>query len=271
MSGVLPHCHVATRHARAIGRSLLPAGAMHVAAGYGPSMVAGLPEAARRWLTYAIAPGTLLIDAVEIRMHGEIRLGRWRAFTATQALVPGAGYVWAARTRIGGIPVRGYDCYAKGRGEMRWRALGIVPVGSAVGADVTRSAAGRLAAESVLVPPYLIGAEWSPGVDRDTAVFRPPGCRSEGNDVTIAVTPDGRLRRISMQRWGNPDGGAFAAHTFEVIFDATHRIGGIAIPDGIRAAWVDDDGRRQEFFRAVVDRATFLPRHGRDIPPGLGP
>jgi hypothetical protein len=271
MCTVLLHRRDATRHARAIGQSLHPASAVHMADGFRPSMVADLPEAARRWLTHAVAPGTLLVDAVEIQMHGEIRLGRWRAFTATQALVPGAGYVWAARTRIGVIPVRGYDSFADGQGEMRWRALGFVPVSSAVSADVTRSAAGRLAAESVLLPPCLVSAEWSPGLDRDSAVFRPLGCRSEGNDVTIAVAPDGRLRRVSMQRWGNPDGGAFAAHTFEVIFDATHRAGGIAIPDGIRAAWVDDDGRRQEFFRACVDRATFLPGHGRDVPPDPGP
>jgi hypothetical protein len=271
MSALLVHHHDATRHARAIGRSLSPAGAGQQAAGFRPSMVAGLPEPARRWLTYAIAPGTLLADAVEIRMHGEIRLGRWRPFTATQAVVPGAGYVWAARTRIGVIPVRGYDSFAHGRGEMRWRALGILPVASAVGVDVTRSAAGRLAAESVLVPPGLITAEWSPGGDRDTAVFCPPGRRSEPDHVTITVAPDGRLQRLSMQRWGRPHGGEFAEHTFEVTFDAAHRAGGITVPDGIRAAWADEDDGRQEFFRAFVDRATFRPGAGRDVPPDIGP
>lgn len=262
MPDLLNH-HDATRRARAVGRSLHPAGAAHVSSGFRPAMVADLPEAARRWLTYAIAPGTLMVDAVEIRMHGEIRLGRWRAFTATQALVPGAGYVWAARTRIGVIPVRGYDSLANGRGEMRWRALGIVPVSSAVGADVTRSAVGRLAAESVLLPPCLVAAAWSPGLDRDSAVFRPPGSSSADDDVTIAVAPDGRLRGVSMRRWGNPAGGAFGEHTFEVTFDATHRFDGIALADGIRAAWVDNHGRRQEFFHAFVDRATFLPGPAR--------
>jgi hypothetical protein len=47
-----------------------------------PSMVAGLPEPARRWLTHAIAPGTPLWQTVELSMHGQIRLGAWRPFTA---------------------------------------------------------------------------------------------------------------------------------------------------------------------------------------------
>jgi hypothetical protein len=234
-------------------------------------MVDGLPDAARRWLTHAIAPGTMLADAVEIQMHGLIRLGRWRAFTATQAVVPGTGYVWAARTRIGLIPVRGYDCLANGRGEMRWRAAGIIPVSSAVGVDVTRSAAGRLAAESVLVPTCLIGAEWSPGKDINTATLRRAGSRDGSDSVTITVGADGRLRRVSMQRWGNPGGGMFAEHTFEVTFHTTFRAGGITIPDGIHAAWVGDDGERLEFFRAVIDRATFPPGDARDVPPRPGP
>jgi hypothetical protein len=238
--------------------------------GFRPSMVEGLPEPARRWLTYAIGPGTLLADAVEIRMHGRIRLGRWRPFTATQAVVPGVGYVWAANTRVGAIPVRGYDSFANGRGEMRWRAAGVVPVSSAVGVDVTRSAAGRLAAESVLLPPSLIGAEWSAGEDPDTAVFRLPASRTDRDRVTITVAADGRLEQVSMRRWGNPDGGAFAEHTFQVTFDTDLRVGGLRVPDGIRAAWLAEDGERREFFRAVVDRATFLPGDAQDVPPRPG-
>jgi hypothetical protein len=271
MSAFLRHHHDATRHGRAIGQSLHQGAALQVPTGFRPSMTDAMPEAARRWLTYAIAPGTLLVDAVEIRMHGQIRLGRWRPFIATQAVVPGVGYVWAARTRIGLVPVRGYDCFAKGRGEMHWRAAGLVPVSSAAGVDVTRSAAGRLAAESVLLPPCLVGAEWSAGEDGDTAVFRPLASSSNSDRVTITVAGDGRLERVSMLRWGNPGGGPFAEHIFEVTFDSALPVGGITIPNGIRAAWVAQDGERLEFFRAVLDRATFLPGEAQDVPPHSGP
>ena len=49
-------------------------------------------------------------------MHGEIRLGRRRQFIARQVLSTD-GFVWAARTRLGGLTVSGFDPYARGSGE----------------------------------------------------------------------------------------------------------------------------------------------------------
>ncbi len=60
------------------------------------AMQTGLPEAARRWLGHAISPGTPMWRSVELSMRGEIRLGRWRSFTARQVLAPPDGYIWAA-------------------------------------------------------------------------------------------------------------------------------------------------------------------------------
>ena len=88
----------------------------------------GLPEPARRWLSHAIAPGTPLWSSVELTMHGQIKLGRWRPFTARQVLTPPDGYIWAARTRLAGLPVTGYDRLGSGGGEMRWRLMRLIPV-----------------------------------------------------------------------------------------------------------------------------------------------
>jgi hypothetical protein len=55
----------------------------------------GLPEAARRYLEHAIAPGALLGSAVRLRMHGEVKLGRWLPFTAEQVIPSAAGRVMA--------------------------------------------------------------------------------------------------------------------------------------------------------------------------------
>jgi hypothetical protein len=67
----------------------------------------GLPEPVRRWLGHAIAPGTPLRSAVELHMHGEIRLGAWRRFTAVQRLTLEGGFVWAATAWLFGLPVTG--------------------------------------------------------------------------------------------------------------------------------------------------------------------
>lgn len=74
--------------------------------GFDPAMTAALPAAARRWLAHAIASDTPLWQTVRLTMHGQIRLGQWRRFTATQVLAPPSGYIWAATARIAGLPGR---------------------------------------------------------------------------------------------------------------------------------------------------------------------
>ncbi len=98
------------RAARTVRREwdLLRRSTGHLGA-FEPSMVAGLPEPARRWLTHAIAPGTPLWRSVELSMRGQIRLGAWRPFTVRQVLAPPRGFISAATVRLFGIPVVGFD------------------------------------------------------------------------------------------------------------------------------------------------------------------
>jgi hypothetical protein len=254
-----PHRRDTTHRARVIGRSLREPGPRHMPPSFDPTTLGELPEPARRWLTHAIDPGMLLVDAIEIQMRGEIKLGRWRRFTATQALVPDAGFVWAAQTRVLGLPVRGFDSYARGEGTMRWHALRVVPVMSGSGFDITRSAADRLAAEAVLLPPSLVSATWREGDDADSATYlRHFGQRHGRGRATILVAPNGQLRGVRMQRWGKPWGPSYAEHPFEVRFSGEYRVDGVRIPDGISAAWLDEHGRRFEFFRASIDTADLF-------------
>ncbi len=259
------HRHDTSHRARVIGRSLREPGPLHLPETFDPASVAEFPEPVRRWLLHAIEPGAPLVDALELQLHGELKLGRWRPFTATQALVPDAGFVWAARTRFGGVPVRGFDSYALGQGVQRWRALGIVPVHSAEGYDVTRSAADRLAAESVMLPTSLVAATWRPGPDADSATYlRHFGNRHGRGRATIRVAPDGQLLGVAMQRWGRPTGKHYAEHRFEVGFGREYAVDGVILPDAVSAAWIGADGRRQEFFRAFIDTAAlFLAGDGR--------
>jgi hypothetical protein len=168
-------------------------------------MLAGLPEAARRWLAHAVVPGTPLWPSIVLSMRGEIRLGAWRPFTAIQVLAPPHGFIWAATARFLGVPVTGFDRYSSGSGQMNWRLGGLVPVMTATGADVTRSAAGRLAGEMALAPTTFRGATWTPGADDDHAVatWR---IADQDESAEFSVSADGRLREVLVQRWGNPGG-----------------------------------------------------------------
>ncbi|WP_439031105.1 DUF6544 family protein [Gordonia terrae] len=222
-----------------------------------PEMCATLPDPVRRWLTSSIAAGSPLARRVRLTMGGSIFLRSWRTFHADQLIVAGHGFIWAARTRVGGLSVQGFDRFTGSDGEMRWKMVGLVPVVTATGPDVSRSAAGRLAGESVLVPTSLPGASWR-AVDAASAevVWTLPGGYTES--VTIECTAAGDLRRIHMQRWGDPFGQGFARYPFVVDLSEPRTFGGITIPTRWAARWEDPvTATRLEFFRAEIADAVF--------------
>jgi hypothetical protein len=208
-------------------------------------------------LRHAIAPGTPLSPSVELTMRGTIRLGAWHSFTATQVLAPACGYIWAARTRMFGLPVSGYDRLSSGTAMMRWRLLGVLPVMSADGPDIARSAAGRLASEIVLAPTAYRTAVWTAGDRRDTAV----GVWHVGGDeqrVELDIGPMGEVRGVLIQRWGEPPGAPYGCYRFGVTVEAERTFGGITVPSMMRAGWWWGTDREDagEFFRAEITSFT---------------
>ena len=190
--------------------------------------IVGLPEPARRWLGHAIAPGTPLWSSVELTMHGQIKLGRWRSFTARQALAPPDGYLWTATARVAGLPVTGYDWLGSGAGEI------------------------------ALIPTAFRQASWSLGEHADTAV----ATWQFGDDTEAAelrVKPNGRLAQVRISRWGNPGSAPFGRYPFGVRVETEARFGGIAIPSAFRAGWWWGTDRQHEgeFFRAEITGADF--------------
>jgi hypothetical protein len=218
---------------------------------------AGLPPAAGRWLEHAVRPGSEGLRHAELLMHGEILVGRWRPFRAHQLLDPGAGFTWTATAGRGPLAIRGWDRYRDGAGEMRWRVLG-VPVVRARGEDVSRSAAGRLAGETILSPAFALDprVRWSPGADDDHAVLR-VGVGPWEHELTVAVDAAGALLAADLPRWGDPWGAGFGLHGFHVALEDGISQMGITIPRVMRAGWRDGDGAVRESFRATIDAVTF--------------
>ena len=225
---------------------------------FDPEMIAGLPPAARAWLAHAIEPGTPLWKTVELTMHGQVRLGQWRSFTARQILAPPHGFIWAATARVAGLPVSGFDRFSSGTGEMSWRLLRLLRVMTAVGPDITRSSAGRMAGEITLLPTVYQTASWAQGEQADTA----RGSWRFGDDTETAelrVSGDGTLLEVRVNRWGNPGNAPFARHPFGVSVEAESAFSGVTIPSPFRAGWwwgtsQQDEG---EFFRAEITQAIF--------------
>lgn len=226
---------------------------------YEPSLTIGLPEAARRWLNHAIKSGTPLWRSVELNMTGQIKLGKqWRPFRARQILAPDQGFVWAAQTRLFGLPVSGFDRFASGQGQMQWKVLNAIPVLSAAGNDVTRSAAGRLVAESLLLPTAFQTAVWSPGPSPDVVTM---GRIINGGkeDVNLRITDAGRLAEAWMMRWGNPGGATPGRYPFGVALEDEKDFSGVTLPSLMRAGWWWGTKRQGEgeFFHATITGASF--------------
>ncbi len=226
--------------------------------------IAPLPEPVRRWLTHSIAIGASLADSVELSMRGKIRLGRWRGFSAEEILTPPYGFIWAAATRLLGVPVTGFDRYLDGAGQMRWRLGGLIPVMSGAGPDITRSAIGRLAAEgTALLPTAYRNAAWNaPNPDTAVAAWTIDGQREE---VRLRIGPDGELIDVLIHRWGSPNDRPYARYPFLMTVEDERTFSGITIPTQFRASWLtnhDGNGNRDgdgdgEFFRAEITTATF--------------
>jgi len=149
-----------------------------------------------------------------------------------------------------------------GVGEMQWKLFGLIPVVTASGADITRSAAGRVQAESVWLPSLLCGDDvpWS-STDRShpTATVTVVGTTSP---VDFTIDERGRSSAVRVSRWGNPppDAKHFRMVDFGGVLNEERTFAGYTIPTRVRAGWYlgspqfESDG---EFCRATIDDATF--------------
>lgn len=180
---------------------------------YRDAELTGLPEPVRRYLQTAIAAGTPLATCARLRMRGQLKVGRWLPFRASQVLNPHLGFVWAARAA--GV-IAGSDRYLDGVGAMDWKLAGLVTVAHEAGPDVSRSTAGRGGAEAIWVPTALLprfGVTWSAADDAHvTARFRLGTTPAE---INLVLDPEGRIRSMVFDRWGDPDrSGTWAWYPF---------------------------------------------------------
>jgi hypothetical protein len=83
------------RQAQPVSLGALPPGD----APFDPEALTALPLLARRYLRWAIAPGTPIASAVRLQMHGTIKLGnKWHRFTGEEVIRWQRGMIWRATT-----------------------------------------------------------------------------------------------------------------------------------------------------------------------------
>lgn len=221
---------------------------------------AHLPEAARRYLECAIAPQTKIASAVRLQMHGEIKLKNWIPFQAEQVICWKHGFIWSATAWMNGLPIVGSDRVIDGIGAMQWKLLGLFPVMTASGSDITRSAIGRLQIESVCLPSVFCSQEvsWT-SLDKSLlrSSFVVQGQRAE---LDLTLDSKGQIKTFQLPRWGNPEGAEFHNVDFGGIVEEEGTFCGYTIPTRLRVGWYFGTERFEsegEFFRATIDRAIY--------------
>lgn len=224
-----------------------------------PEGLPPLPDAARRYLEHAVAPGTRMASAVRLKMHGRIKLGDWLPFTADQVIHRDRGMVWSATALRNGLPLRGTDRFLDGRSFQAWKLLGLLPV-MRTSDRVPRAHAARVQAESVWLPSLLCepGVAWSepaPGIlAARIALHGKPA------DLALAVDEIGRVQAAQVPRRESSDGVGFRNASFGGLFDQEATFGGYTIPTRVRLGQHFGDPRFEadgEFLRAVIDHALF--------------
>lgn len=225
------------RHARRAEAGLFTADAPPTFSGV---HLDGLPEPARRYLRHAIALGTPLAPACRLWMSGTMSPtpdADQIELTAVETLAPRRGVVWTAHARMKGLLVRVRDHYFEGSGGVGVVALGVVPVPVGGGPDVTRSSRGRLVGEGVWCLTALVHPDvaWE-GVGADRARFAIP-VDGDPVAVTVRVDADGALREVTLERWGDPDGGPARLHPYGFRVEAEGTFGGVTIPTRVTGGW----------------------------------
>jgi hypothetical protein len=215
-----------------------------------------MPEPARRWLRRCVSPLAPRYSLVQLRLEGYLKLGSWHRFTAEQLIRPRHGYRWTVRTRIAGVPITGWERMNPSEAGRSWQAAGLLRLGQADGPELLNSAAGRLACESVLVPTTADLATWDSAADSDSA-FASWRIGARIDRVRIDVAPSGRLRSVSLRRWGTPPGSSYGRHHFGLQFDEEVTFQGVTVPRYVTASWRWGADNPGTVMRAQVVDAQF--------------
>ncbi|WP_416768468.1 DUF6544 family protein [Sulfurimonas sp. ST-25] len=228
---------------------------------FDPAMVAELPEAARRYFAYTIAPGTPLLRVAEIDMKGlfSLKPPEYFPMDARQILALPHGFVWKMRLG-GGLPVSGSDTGS----WTRFRILGLLPVARAGGdADHTRSAFGRCVIEAVFwTPAALLPGEGIAWEEVSESIARVTVTRGElSQSVNITLGHERQPIEVSMMRWSNANPQQqYRLQPFGGTLSDFRDVSGYRLPFKVEGGNLFGTGEYFPFYKAEVMAIRF-PLH----------
>ncbi|OAB57092.1 hypothetical protein AY600_13340 [Phormidium willei BDU 130791] len=228
---------------------------------FDPDRLTHLPDPVQCYLNHSIAPGTPLATAVRLGMHGQIKLNTWTPFQAEQVIAWDQGMIWSATAWMKGIlPIFGADSLVNGGGRLAWKLLGLIPVMTADGEDITRSIIGRMQGESIWLPSVLADGDRPWTVLNDREIETPIHLLGETTRLRLKLGGQGQVERIGFQRWGNPDDTTYGDRLFSGVMTAETEVSGYRVPSQFSVGWgqVESDNLDETaFFQATLDRLTY--------------
>lgn len=174
---------------------------------FDPVLLNGLPEAAKRFFTFSIAPGTPLFTVANITMTGQFSLGNRKRpdylnMQARQTLAFPGGFVWQMQARRQLLRVSGSDSASWTRFWLQ-ELLPVARAGASL--DHRRSAFGRYVAEAVFWTPAAVlpgpGVKWAHLSEHSARLTVTHLGLEQMVDLTVA--DNGQPVKISFMRWSN--------------------------------------------------------------------
>ena len=248
--------------------SLLSAASPDLPLTYAPDMIADEPEPVRRFFNHAIAPGTPLHTAVELRLEGQFNMGtkdtpHFRRMFAKQMISYPFGFVWEVVLRTDETWISGSDGAFQGDSWSRFWLMGLLPVARVGGtADHYQSSFGRYAAEAVFWSPASVlpgdNAEWralGPDLVQVKLTYE-----NQTTRVDLTLDSSGAPVKISFDRWtdANPDK-EFRLQRFGGYLSDPVTFDGFTVPTRIIAGNKFETDEYFAFYDAVVISADFGP------------
>ena len=229
---------------------------------FDPAMVSGLPDPARRFFLFAIAPGTPLHTVAEIEMTGRFSLGtkaapNYMPMRARQLLASPHGFVWAMDAGAGLTSVSGSD---SGAWTRFWLA-GLAPVVRVeADADTRRSAFGRHVAESAFWTPAALlpgpNVRWEPVSDTTARAIVTFANLEQAIEITVA--DDGSATQVLFPRWSNANAEKrFQVQPFGGTLSGYRTFGGFRLPTHVEAGNFFGTNAYFPFYIADVQAVAF--------------
>ncbi|SNY58866.1 hypothetical protein SAMN06297280_3504 [Arsukibacterium tuosuense] len=174
---------------------------------FDPLLLHGLPDAAKRFFLFSIAPGTPLYTVADIGMTGRFGMGNSRRpdylnMQARQILAPPDGFIWQMQARRSLLRISGSDSAS----WTRFWLYELLPVArQGASPDQRRSAFGRYVAESLFWTPAAVlsgtGITWS-HLSENSARLTVKYLGLE-QSVDLTVADNGQPLHVSFMRWSN--------------------------------------------------------------------